>query len=112
MQRTEKRPTARRATAGLAVANFSERNNGDGRLSARPQGAHPIGQCGDAYRDVGNEREHAYREVGGRAMQGAIAEGRGSVAALGKDRAIAGGRRLALTDGVGSAPVNIPLQEY
>jgi len=85
MQRTEKRPTARRATAGLAVANFSERNNGDGRLSARPQGAHPIGQCGDAYRDVGNEREHAYREVGGRAMQGAIAEGRGSVAALGKD---------------------------
>ncbi len=65
MQRTEKRPTARRATAGLAVANFSERNNGDGRLSARPQGAHPIGQCGDAYRDVGNEREHAYREVGG-----------------------------------------------
>ena len=85
MQRTEKRPTARRATAGLAVANFSERNNGDGRLSARPKGAHPIGQCGDAYRDVGNEREHAYREVGGRAMQGAIAEGRGSVAALGKD---------------------------
>ncbi len=80
MQRTEKRPAARRATAGLAVANSSECNNAEGRLSARPKGAHRIGQCG--------------------------------VAALGKDWAIAGGRRLALTDGVGSAPVNIPLQEY
>jgi hypothetical protein len=40
-----------------------------GRLSARPEGAHPIGQYGVAYRDVGNERE----------------QGRGSVAALGKD---------------------------
>ena len=96
MQRTEKRPTARRATAGLAVANFSERNNAEGRFSDRPKGAHPIGQCGVAYRDVGNERE----------------QGRGSVAALGKDWAIAGGRRLALADWVGSAPVNISLIEY
>ena len=96
MQRTEKRPAARRATAGLAVANSRERNNAEGRLSARPKGAHPIGQCGVAYRDVGNERE----------------QGRGSVTVLGKDWAIAGGLRLALPDWVGSAPVNITLTEY
>ncbi len=46
MQRTEKRPAARRATVELAVANSSERNNGDGRFLARPKGAHRIGQCG------------------------------------------------------------------
>ncbi len=96
MQRTEKPPAARRATAELAVANSSERNNGDGRLLARPNGAHRIGQCGVAYTDVGNERE----------------QGRGSVTALGKDWAIAGGRRLALADWVGSASVNISLIEY
>ena len=80
MQRAEKRPTARRATAGLAVANSRKRNNGDGRLSVRPKGAHPIGQC--------------------------------SVAALGKDWAIAGGLRLVLTAWVGSAPAHIKLIEY
>ncbi len=80
MQRTEKRPTARRATAGLAVANSRERYNAEGRLSTRPKGAHPIGQYG--------------------------------VAALGKDRAITGGQRLALADWVGSAPVNLILIEY
>jgi hypothetical protein len=46
MQRTEKRPGARRATVGLAVANSRKRNNEEGRLSACPKGAHPIGQCG------------------------------------------------------------------
>ncbi len=80
MQRTEKRPAARRATAGLAMANSRKRNDAEGRLSARPMGVHPIGQCG--------------------------------VTALGKDWAIAGGRRLALADWVGSAPVNITLIEY
>jgi len=96
MQRTEKRSAARRATAGLAVANSRERNNGDVRLSARPKGVHRIGQFGVAYRDVGNERE----------------QGRGSVAALGKDWAIASGRRLALADWVGPASENITLIEY
>ena len=96
MQRTEKRPAARRATAGLAVANSRERNNTDGRLSVRPKGTHPIGQSCVAYRDVGNERE----------------QGRGSVAPLGKDWAIAGGLRLGLTDRVSSASVNITLREY
>jgi len=81
---------------GLAVANSRERNNAEGRLSVRPKGVHRIGQCGVAYRDVGNERE----------------QGRGSVAALGKDWAIAGGLRLALTDWVDSAPANITLIEY
>ena len=80
MQRTEKRSAARRATAGLAVANSRERNNGDGRLSARPKGAHRIGQFG--------------------------------VPALGKDWAIASGRRLALADWVGPASEKITLIEY
>jgi len=62
------------------VANSRERNIAEGRLSARPKGAHRIGQCG--------------------------------VAALGKDWAIAGGRRLALADWVGSASVNISWLEY
>jgi len=80
MQRAEKRPAARRTTAGLAVANSRERNDAEGRLSARPKGVHPIGQCG--------------------------------VAALGKDWAIAGGPRLALANWVGSASVDITLNEY
>ncbi len=101
MQRAEKRPAARRATAGLAVASSRGRNNAEGRLSARPKGAHPIGPCSVAYRDVG-----------GTAMQGAIAEGRDSVAALGKDWAIADGRRLDSTDWVGSASATITLTEY
>ena len=71
-------------------------NNGDGRLSARPKGVRPIGQFGVAYRDVGNERE----------------QGRGSVAALGKDLSHCQGLRLALADWVGSAPINIGLKEY
>ena len=45
-------------------------------------------------------------------MQGAIAEGRDSVAALGKDWAIADGRRLDSTDWVGSASATITLTEY
>ncbi len=60
MQRTEKRPAARRAPAGLAVANSSECNNAEGRLSARPKGAHPIGNFVKAFfaRRFGHARIH------------------------------------------------------
>ena len=59
MQRTEKRSAAGRATAGLAMANSRERNNGDGRLSARPKGAHRIGQFGVAA--LGKDLSHCQR---------------------------------------------------
>ena len=47
-QQADKRPDARRANAGLARANASERNNADGRLSACPKGAVQIRHCGVA----------------------------------------------------------------
>jgi len=78
MQRTEKRVALGRAIAGLAVANSRGRHGTGGRLSARPKGAHPIGQCGVAHRDVGNERE----------------QGRGSVAALGNGAPLPAGCAL------------------
>ena len=57
-------------------------------------------------------RGRTKQEPKSRAMQGAIAEGRDSVAALGKDWAIADGRRLDSTDWVGSASATITLTEY
>jgi hypothetical protein len=49
IQQDEKRPDARRASAGLAmVCVASERNNADGRLSSGPKGAAQIRQCGVA----------------------------------------------------------------
>ena len=47
-QQYDKRPDARRANAGLARANASERNNADGRVSSCPKGAVQIRQCGVA----------------------------------------------------------------
>ncbi len=44
-QPVRKRLAARRATAGLAVANSRERNNADDRFLAGPKGAPQIGQC-------------------------------------------------------------------
>jgi hypothetical protein len=50
-QQDEKRSDARRA--GLALANASERNNADGRLSSCPKGAAQIRPCGVAVLDKG-----------------------------------------------------------
>jgi hypothetical protein len=47
-QQDEKRSDARRASAGLALANASERNAADDRLSSCPEGAAQIRQCGVA----------------------------------------------------------------
>jgi len=44
MQPVRKRLAARRATAGLAVANSRERNNADDRFLAGPKGTPQIGQ--------------------------------------------------------------------
>ena len=44
MQPFRKRLAARRATAGLAVANSRERNNADDRFLTGPEGAPQIGQ--------------------------------------------------------------------
>ena len=48
MQPVRKQSAARRATAGLAVANSREHNNADGCFLAGPMGAPQIGQCGVA----------------------------------------------------------------
>ncbi len=48
MQPFRKRLAARRATAGLAVANSREHNNADDRFLAGPKGAPQIVQCGVA----------------------------------------------------------------
>jgi hypothetical protein len=53
-QQDDKRPDARRATAGLAQAHSRERNNANGRLSSCPKGAAPIRQCGVAVLGKGN----------------------------------------------------------
>ncbi len=45
MQLVRKRLTARRATAGLAVANSREHNNADDRFLTGPKGMSQIGQC-------------------------------------------------------------------
>ena len=45
MQPVRKRLAARRATAGLAVANSREHNNSDDRFLAGPEGAPQIDQC-------------------------------------------------------------------
>ena len=45
VQPVRKRLAARRATAGLAVANSREHNNADSRFLAGPKGAPQIGQC-------------------------------------------------------------------
>ena len=45
MQPVRKRLAARRATAGLAVANSREYNNADDRFLTGPKGAPQIGQC-------------------------------------------------------------------
>ncbi len=45
MQLVRKQSAARRATAGLAVANLREHNNADGCFLAGPKGAPQIGQC-------------------------------------------------------------------
>ena len=45
MQPVRKRLAARRATAGLAVANSREHNNADSRFLDGPKGAPQIGQC-------------------------------------------------------------------
>ena len=70
MQRTEKRPAARRATVGLALANSRERNNAEGRLSVRPKGAHPIGQCGVAA--LGKDLSHCRRAAPGLDRSGGL----------------------------------------
>ncbi len=56
MQPVRKRLAARRATAGLAVANSRERNNADDRFLAGPKGAFKIGQCGVAVLVKGHAR--------------------------------------------------------
>ena len=48
IQQDDTRPDARRANAGLALANASERNNAAGRVSSCPKGAVQIRQCGVA----------------------------------------------------------------
>ena len=48
MQPFRKRLAARRAIAGLAVANSREYNNADSRFLNGPKGAPQIGQCGVA----------------------------------------------------------------
>ena len=45
VQRAEKRLAARRMSAGLAIANSSECNTADDRLSTRPKGVPQIAQC-------------------------------------------------------------------
>ena len=45
MQPVKKRLAARRATAGLTVANSREHNNADDRFLAGPEGAPQIDQC-------------------------------------------------------------------
>jgi hypothetical protein len=45
MQPVRKQSAARRATAGLAVANSKEHNNAASRFLAGPKGAPQIGQC-------------------------------------------------------------------
>ena len=45
MQPARKQSAARRATAGLAVANSREHNNADGCFLAGPKGASQIDQC-------------------------------------------------------------------
>ena len=45
MQPVRKRLAARRATAGLAVANSREHNNADNRFLGGPKGAPQIDQC-------------------------------------------------------------------
>jgi len=45
MQPVRKLSAARRATAGLAVANSREHNNADGCFLTGPKGAPQIGQC-------------------------------------------------------------------
>jgi hypothetical protein len=47
-QQNDRRPDARRANTGLTLANASERNNANGRLSSCPKGAVQIRQCGVA----------------------------------------------------------------
>ena len=58
-QQDDKRPDARHASAGLALANASERNNADGRLSSCPKGAVQIRQCGVAV--LGKGKGHSLR---------------------------------------------------
>lgn len=48
LQPVRKRPVARRATAGLALASSKEHNNADDRFLAGPTGAPQIDQCGVA----------------------------------------------------------------
>jgi hypothetical protein len=57
MQPAGKRLAARRASEELAIANSSECNNADDRFPTGPKGAPQIGQCGVAYRDIGQGRE-------------------------------------------------------
>ncbi len=45
MQPVRKRLAARRATAGLAVANSREHNNANDRFLSGPTGTPQIGQC-------------------------------------------------------------------
>ena len=45
IQQDDKWLDVRRASAGLAVANASERNTADGRLSSCPKGVAQIRQC-------------------------------------------------------------------
>ena len=52
-QQDEKRSDARRASAGLALANASERNTADGRFSSCPEGAAQIRQCAVTVLDKG-----------------------------------------------------------
>ncbi|MCU7804432.1 MAG: hypothetical protein KZQ92_23010 [Candidatus Thiodiazotropha sp. (ex Lucinoma borealis)] len=53
MQPVRKRLAARRASAGLAVANSREHNNADGRFLAGPKGVPHIIQCGVAVLEKG-----------------------------------------------------------
>ena len=58
-QQEDKRPDARRANAGLALANASERNKADDRLSSCPKGAAQIRQYGVAV--LGKGKGHSLR---------------------------------------------------
>jgi hypothetical protein len=60
-QQDGKGPDARRASAGLALANASERNNADGRLSSCPKGVARIHQCGVAALDKGRAIAYGLR---------------------------------------------------
>ncbi len=53
MQRVEKLSAARRVGGLIARLLVRWRNNADGCFSARPMGAHQIGQCGVAALDKG-----------------------------------------------------------